>query len=169
MLRKLAGFLRHVIQLLRGILPLHAIQDVVRFLQTLAGALLSGIGLIGISALLVLGLPHIVGSTRQSIERLLQPWIGSGAGSLLLLLLLRIGLRRLALLTLLSLLTLLPGLALLSWLAWGGLLLRRISAGELLHLPLQLFRFTTQHFLLPLLPESLLLVFICGQFLLAAR
>ena len=55
-LRELAGLLRHVIQLLGGVLMLHPIQDVARFIQALHRALLSGIGLIGTAVLLILGL-----------------------------------------------------------------------------------------------------------------
>ena len=43
-----------------------------RFLQALARTLLSGIGLIGIAALLIFGLAHIVSRARQAIERLLE-------------------------------------------------------------------------------------------------
>ena len=46
-------------------------------------------------------------------------------------------------------------------------LIRLIAALELLHLPLQLFGFATQHLLFPTLPEGLLLILLGGQFLLA--
>ena len=77
----------------------------------------------------------------------------------------------LALLSLLPLLTrLLALLSLLSLLALliRRLLLRRFPARELLHLPLQFFRLAAQHFLLPALPERLLLILLVGQLLLAA-
>ena len=66
----------------------------------------------------------------------------------------------------LPLLSLLSLLALLSLLT---LLLRLIAALQLLHLFLQLLGFAPQHFLLPALPERLLLILLGRQFLLPAR
>jgi hypothetical protein len=158
-LRKLVGLLCHIVELLRSVLALYPIQDVMRFLQALARPLLSGIGLIGIAALLIFGLAHIVGGARQAIQCLLKPWIGGGPGAL--------GTGRLLAL-LLPLLSLLRGLAGLSLLTGSRLLLGRIAPGELLHLPLELLRFPAKHFLLPTLPERLLLILLSCQLLLAA-
>ena len=58
------------------ILVLHPVQDVASFLQSFGRAPLSGVGLIGIAALLILGLAHVIGRTRQALERLLEAWIG---------------------------------------------------------------------------------------------
>ena len=81
-LGKLVGLLRHVVELLGGVLALYPIQDVMRFLQPLARALLSGIGLIRIAGLLIFSLSHVVSRARQAIERLLEPRIGGGSGAL---------------------------------------------------------------------------------------
>ena len=76
------------------------------------------------------------------------------------------GLARLAALLTLSLLASL--LALLTLLLLS--LLTLLAAGQLLHLPLQLFGFAAKHFLLPTLLEALLILplLLLGQFLLTA-
>src|SRR5580704_4844065 len=129
---QLASLLRQLIHLLRRILALHPVQDVARFLQPLGRALLTGTGFVGIRALRILGLPHVVSGASQAIQRLLELRFRGGIGALRAV---PIGLagRLLSLLTRfsrLTLLALLPLLALLSLL--GLLLLRRITACELL-------------------------------------
>jgi hypothetical protein len=144
---------------------LHPVQDVARLLQPVGRAALARSVL---AILLILSIAHVLGRFLKALDRLLQARIAdrSGTAALRATAGLLSGLPLLPLLALLPLLSLLSLLALLTLLAG---LVRRIAALQLLHLPLQLFGFPSKHLLFPTLAEGLLLIFLGGQFLLAAR
>src|SRR5205814_1689167 len=75
----MAGSPRHVIHLVRGILMLHAIQDVASFLEPFRGTTLAG-RILG-SVLLIFGIAHVIRGFLKALDGLLEPWIGDRSGA----------------------------------------------------------------------------------------
>ncbi len=172
--RELIRALRQIVELRTGLLLAHAVHHPLGLGQALRGAArirLLRRALLTLLAVLLrvrLGLPHVIESLLQPVDRLLHLLLiaalaSAGALPRLSGLSRLPGLSRLAALALLALLPLLSLLTLLSLLPLLTLLalLPLLLLLQLLHLLAQFFRFAPQHFLLPALLESLLLALLC--------